>query len=450
MQARWQACDMPMALYEKYPEFCKFVANSPLIHQIKVTRDRPFEWEGEPAILVEGCTTKWCDLKERFESVYSKRFGEKFIVERATGEVYTYLDDGKGLQKHHPFLSANKVISKLSPEKFETLHNCAQKFIRPEEAFLEEEERRKRNEQRPHVLQIVSSSIDAGSSNVHKLLINPRHPYVRLVAGADDKLLNMQKGDVYEVGYRAKDKIVFPFLKSKDVGRPQFFPFFATQGVFCSPDQAEYVPCDAKVVTSLCVSLDEAHHFYKFTERHHRETVNLGNVIGFHIGSQNCTTFVKKALEAAGVVLPTEMSLTQIIKKCIPDVFSETVKKIRRMAKACFAYVGAAFPGQLRRGVQALVRVVKSVVKKLFDALAALPITLLHLLLGDANGEGGKAFVVNGESAQEIKPGLNNWKKWFSLSNYRFHLPGALQEWQMRQPSTAVFDHPLRLALVKE
>lgn len=72
---------------------------------------------------------------------------------------------------------------------------------------------------------------------------------------------------------------------------------------------------------------------------------------------------------------------------------------------------------------------------------------LVHFLLGDAIGEGGKAFVLSGEPERQIKPGLTHWDKWFSLARYRFHLPGMLQEWQRAQASTVIYDHPIRLTV---
>ena len=447
---KWQAYGMPAEIYKKHPEFSRFVVKSPLLNQIKVTRDRSFESDGKAALLVEGKPMTWPELKNRFETAYSKKFDETFIVDRVTRDVYTYLDDGNGLQKHHPFLSNRKVISKINSEEFNGVLQCAQRFIRSGEEKLSAEERQKANQQRLHVLQVVSSWRQKGSTNVHKLLMNPDHPYIRLIAGRENQELNMQMGEVYSVGYRSKNKITFPFLTAKGVKKPQFFPFIATKGVFRSPDLAEYIPCHQRFVTNIAVTDAEAEAFYKFTEKYHKESINLGNTLGFHLASQNCTTYIRKALLTIGIQAPSEISAAQIIKRISPDWFKEIARGVRRAKQSfllCAGRVGQILPSNICAGIGKIASLIAYAVKRFFDLMAALPISMVHLLLGDASGEGGKAFVVCGEAACEIKPGLSNWKKWSSLSHYRFHVPGVLQEWQRLQSSTVVYQNPIHLTL---
>jgi hypothetical protein len=442
---KWQTYEMPEEIYKYHPEFCQFLESSSLLSQMKVTKDRPFEIENEAAILVEGQAMKWSQIDKKFEYVYSKRFDEKFIVEKATRHIYTYLDDGKGLQKHHPYLGEKKIISKLTAEEYEQVQKSARLFIRPEEASLSCEERESENQKRKHILQIVSSYSNKGNSSLHELLINPVHPYIRMICGEDNLSLNMCAKDVYEVGYRAKQKITFPFI----FGQGQFFPFIATNGLFRSPDAAEYVPCDKRVVTNIPLTSEEAERFYNFTEKYHREHINLGNLIGFHIYSQNCTTYVRKALLEIGIAVPTEISALQIIKRISPLCFVNLSRFFINLKKTTCFYINHAircFPEKIQTGLKSIGHTISWLVKKIFETLALLPLTVVHLVLGDGSGNGGLAFVTTGEPPQEIKAG--NWKKWFFLSNYRFHLPGVLQEWQIDQASTEIYNNPIKLTIV--
>lgn len=373
---KWQAYEMPMQIYKNHPEFCRFLESSPLLNQIKVTRDRPFELEGQAAILVEGKPMKWPELKHRFETAYSKKFDEKFIIDRSSRHVYTYLDDGNGLQKHHPFLSERKVIGKINAEELKELSKCARQFVRAGEAGLTLEERRQLNVDRVHVLQIVSSWKHKGDSNLHRLLFNPDHPYIRLVAGKEHQPLNMQAGDVYEVGYRSKRKITFPFPHAKGVGNPQFLPFLSTQGLFRSPDFSEYVPTDARYVTNICLTDQEAENFYAFIERYHRESIHLGNLIGFHLGSQNCTTFINKVLHEVGIPVPTELSAAQIIRKISPDWFKtlgQGVNRARKALRAWLSHVAVILPSTVQNGIRSVASAIVKITKKIFQAMLALP-----------------------------------------------------------------------------
>jgi hypothetical protein len=447
---RWQAYEMPLNMYQEHPEFCRFLEKTPLLNQIKVARDRPFVWEGEAALLVDGQPAKWSELKNRFEAVYSRRFDEPFIVDKATLQVYTYLDNGLGLQKHHPYLSGRKVISKLSPEEVEARLRNAYRFIRPGEEVLASEERELRNRQRVHLLQIVSSYSNKGDSNLYRAFINPQHPYLRLVNGQDHPALHMNAGDVYEVGYRAKNKITFPAFTAKGVTKGQFLPFVATQGIFRSPDAAEYTPTDAKVVTNIPVTAEEAEAFHKFTERYHREYIYLGKLIGFHIASQNCTTYVRKALQEIGIAVPTEISALEMLHKSLPSCFenlSEAFYRGKQLLKGQLKRSILFLPAHAQNALSMSARAISFFVKKLFEAIAAFPLACVRLILGDAVGMGGQAFTATGEPAGAIKPGLSSLQKWFSLSSYHFHMPAVLQEWQKAQPSTTVYQHPIRLTI---
>ena len=108
---KWLRNGLPPAIYQKHSDFCRFLESSGLLSQMKVTRDTVKEIDGEPALIVQGKWMKWPDLKDQFEAVYSKRYRETFIVHKQTYEVYTYLDNGRGLQPHHPYLTEQNPTS---------------------------------------------------------------------------------------------------------------------------------------------------------------------------------------------------------------------------------------------------------------------------------------------------------------------------------------------------
>ncbi len=56
---KWKRYGFDPNLYGKYPDFQKFLYQTPLASQMKLSRDKITEKEGEPAILVEG---KWVTL----------------------------------------------------------------------------------------------------------------------------------------------------------------------------------------------------------------------------------------------------------------------------------------------------------------------------------------------------------------------------------------------------
>ncbi len=146
---KWQRYGLPDTIFRKHPEFCRFMQASGLDSQLKVTRDRLREIDSEPALLVKGEWMTWPELKAQFEPVYSKRYRETFLVHKETSEVYTYLDNGLGLEPHHPYLTENTPTSLLTDNDYAKVRDKAQLFIRPEEESLTAEERQIRNQGAP-------------------------------------------------------------------------------------------------------------------------------------------------------------------------------------------------------------------------------------------------------------------------------------------------------------
>lgn len=440
---KWKNNDMSEALYQKHPEFCTFLESSGLLSQIKVTRSegeaqvRPKEIDGEAALFVDGEWMKWPQLKNDFEVVYSPTYQENFIVKKETREVFTYLDNGKGLQPHHPYLTELSPISKLNEEEYQNVLKKAHCFIRPDEMELTEVERAQRNENRPFVIQIVSSLID-GSNVKASQLYRSKHAYLRLVVGKDNPQLKISKGDVYGIGYRTKHKIHLPLTSS--------------QGQFRSPDSYEYKMSKEQVVTNIPVSKEEARAFYKYTQGYFRDSTNLGKAIGFHFVKQNCTSYVRKSLQAAGIQVPTEIAVNDLLWEIAPNwilSIGKFLKKAKEQASVGFAHCITFLPSSIKKGYHFIAAKVKDLTLKLFDAIAAVSLIPLKAVLGDGLGNGGVAFASPGENKKnKIVPQLKNWKTWFQISNYKFNLPFVLQNWQREQASTFIFERPIKLAIV--
>ena len=104
---KWKRYGHEEQIFRQFPQFANFLFDSNLISQIKVTRDSLYMISDEPHLLVESEWIKWDKVLEDFTFKTSKRYKEVFVVRQSDSEVFTYLDNGKGLQLHHPYQSKN-------------------------------------------------------------------------------------------------------------------------------------------------------------------------------------------------------------------------------------------------------------------------------------------------------------------------------------------------------
>lgn len=434
---KWLRNGYASEIYQKYPQFCTFLETSGLLSQMKVTRDTILEIEGEPAILVEGEWTKWSTLQTLFEPRASKQYGERFIVHKQTADVYTYLDNTKGLQKHHPYVTENTPISTLTDEDYRRVIENAHTFIRPGEEHLSPEERQRLNSQRTFVLQLVTSAIEGPDTRLHDLVLKPKHPYLRVVVGADNLEQDTRKGEVYEVGFGWK--------------RISFIPLIASQGQFRSPDVWEYGHCAKRIVTNIPISQDEARALRQYSLKYHRDGVNLGNSVAFHLTRQNCSTYVRHAMAVAGVEAPTEIGLGTLIHDISPEWIAKVEDFFDRVSQGTargIKHAVSLLPNFIRKGLTVAAEKISFFVHRMFEAIKAFAMVPFYAILGGVSGEGGKAFVQPDEPEKHIGPTLANWRNWFTLSTYQINLPGVLQRWQRQQASTVVYDKPVKLTIV--
>lgn len=435
---KWKKASQSEEIFRDYPRFAEFLESSLLLSQIKITRDSVQLVEGSPALLVDGQWVKEADFYRRFEVVYSKRWGQKFLVEKETRAVYTYLDNGRGLEKHHPFLDARKSISHVNDEEYLRTWNKACQFIRPEEAQLTAQERMERNQERPFILQLVSEKLKGPDTNFHNLIINPRHTFIRLIAGQDNPELGFRKGDVYEFGFYEK--------------KHHFLPAVATKGQFVSPDLWEYKTPDERIVTNVPIRLEEAQKFTEFTMKYHLDGINLGNEPGFHITRQNCTVYFREACKAAGIAVPIQIDLASAINRVMPEVLRRVGRQIKAWAHAASAWIHQFaerfIHPQILKAMGDGIHWIVDAIRKTKNAFVAFILTPIRAALGGFAGDGGAAFVQKGERPTQVEPPLNRFKNWFDLSTYTLNLPGIAQEWQLQQPSTEVYEDHTRLAII--
>ncbi len=420
---KWQRYGHDPEIFRDHPEFSRFVIDSNLLSQMKVTRDT-LQFRGDrPGLIVEG---EWMDVDAvlaQFTFKFSKRYHEVFIVRKNDQEVFTYLDNGKGLQLHHPYLTKKLTpITTLNDDELDRLQAKAASFDRSGASPAD----------RPFVLQIVSSYVKGPNTNFHERLIKRKHPYLRIVIGKDNEALGTKKGEVYEVGYGWKRKPLVPFMLST--------------GQFRSPDVWEYMPCEERVVTNIPVSQEEAHNVFEFTTRYHNESVNLGHEIGFHLGRQNCSVYVKEAAKRAGVEVPTEIKITDFLRKVCPDwikaigrAFAKAVGFVRKWTRKAINLLPDWINNPVSKGYTAL----KSGVVKILRIAVAFCFNPFRLLLGDGLGTPSRGFA---DEDRDVKPAMQKLRSFFSIPT--INLPGELQEWQRQQPSTEIFKQPRQFAVV--
>jgi hypothetical protein len=434
---KWLKYGMPGDIYRKHPEFCSFLETSGLLSQMKVTKNAPFEVDGEVAIIVNGETMRWSQIKTDFEVVESPLYGEKFIVHKNTRDVYTYLDNRKGLQIHHPYITELNPTSVLTEEEYNQVLGKAREFVRPGEENIPSEQLEELNKDRTFIIQLVSSKVAGPDTNAHNLLYKRKHPYLRLIVGKDIPEKGLRKGDVIEVGFGWKNKVTIPFV--------------STQGQFRSPDVWEYINSDQKVVTNMPVTHAEAKALSDFTLKYHRDAKNLGKDIGFNLAKQNCSSYVRTALNEAGIKVPTEISLKELVRKISPDWVKKVAVQVQyaeKVARKLTSWTIMMLPRQVKNALLKVAAAVEQLYKNFLEMVAAFTLAPVGVVLGGGVGNGGAAFVPQEGKEKDLKPTFSNWKNWFRISSYNFNLPGVLQEWQEKQASTVIYDKPVKLTIV--
>lgn len=432
--AYWQKSDQPIEIFCHHPRFAKFLKDSKILSQMRITKDQ-IKWiEQTPYLLVNGELLHEEAVCNQFEIVESRDYASTFVFHKIDRQVYTYLDNGKGLQPHHPYKTPLTPISKLTNEEYERTHQLASRFIRPGEEHIPENQR---NQNRNFILQIVTFVVDGPDTNFHNLVANPIHSYVRLINGTDHERLG-EKGQVRGVGYYEGKK-------------PWKYSLMSTIGRFRGPDPWEYKPKEKTTVTNILISQEEAESVFQFLHEHHQDTEQLGRNSQFHILRQNCTVFIQGACQKAGIEIPTEVQLPQLIKKISP-VWAQNAGRILAHAKAAVerrmqAVGRILLPREARVYFAAMGQKINQIWQAALSSIVAFFLTPLRFLLGDGLGDDGVVFHREGPEAVDPGRPLSSWRYFFDLSSHRFNLPGILLDWQNKQPSTVTYDRPNKLSI---
>lgn len=313
-------------------------------------------------------------------------------------------------------------ISTVVDEQLSELQQKASLFQRDEDED--------RTVDRPFILQIVSSYVKGPNSNFHELLINRKHPYLRVIIGVDNPELETKKREVYEVGYGWK--------------RRPMVPFMLATGQFRSPDVWEYMPCEERIVTNIAIPQKEAHEVFTFTQKFHNESINLGKEIGFHLGRQNCSVYVREAARKTGIKISTEIKVTECLVKVCPDWIKAIGRGISCALKQTNKWswkVVRILPDWFKRPLVKGYQVTAALVRKVSRLVIAFLFNPFRILLGDGIGKKARGF----EEDRDVKPAMQKVRSYFTIP--KINLPGVLQEWQRSQPSTEIFQQPRQFAL---
>ncbi|HAB99383.1 MAG TPA: hypothetical protein DCE71_06140 [Parachlamydiales bacterium] len=427
---KWRKAKQDDEVFKLPPELTRLLERSKLLSQIKITRDQIRMIDGKPALLVKGVWTKETQLHERFHYEYSKTFDQIFIIETATNEVFTYLDNGKGLQKFHPVKAPlSKPISTLSEEEYLKTLEVAQKFCRPGEVCCNAD-----LNSRTEIIQIVSSRINGPDTNFHQTWLNARHPWYRYIEWDPDT----RQAKVYEIGFGWKKK---PWL-----------PLKTTDGRFRSPDSWEYMHADERIVTNMSVTTEELKRFKQFLLFNFNRCSNLGQKIDFRMDHQNCTSLIFSGQQVINIPVPTQMALHEILWQCLPNTLKEVgmitegaVVTLRDRTKRLLHPVT---PSCVVSTTHKLITVIRAVFIAILEALLSFLLNPLRIMLGSSPAE--EHIPWKASHRTQVYPQRPEWR-WYnllSLDSYWVHLPSKLQEWQLQQASTVITHNPTRLSIV--
>lgn len=446
LHEKWKEAKQPPEILSKHPQFAEYLRSSSLLKQISATRGQIIRSNGkEAAILVEGEWIGEAAFYERFKPTYSGDFRKTFLLETKTQRVYTCLDNGKGMELFHPFRSFETPISTLKEEEFSRVWESARQFVRPGEAKLSPEEWEQRARSRTCVLQIVSSeldwgdslfarllnwvlqlvspSIDLGDSNIARFLLNPDHPWGRVIFSPE--LETTEQGKVYERGYCGP------------ISSHPFSPFRSIQGRTLALDVLGNYRDVEHIVTNIAVTPEEAREARLFANRVHDREMSLGQKPRFHLLEQNCCVFVGEFCKAAGIELPREATLLEVLAEIAPERIQKIGSQIAAWTqntcnwmteKAC-----RFIPRQIFWIVGFSWKFLFGTVKKVLDLAIIFFMVPIRALLGETSGETGEAFRQAHEPKAKIKP------SWFNLfTSPKGNFPGVIQKWQLKQGGATV------------
>lgn len=413
---KWCRYGFDEEIFHNHPDFARFLFDSNLASQIKITRDKIIRLDGSPAILVEGQWTTFDELKDRFAFKFDAIHHETVLYEKKSGEVYTYLDLGQGLECFNPYKEGlQKPMSRLTQEEYERTLACANQFIRvtdlPDET----------PPARDYIFQIVSSTIETNTENpwvgnFRKLFIKPQHPYIRIINPL---------GEVFETGFMLGKKLKEPLITER--------------GKFRSIDLWELKQPLERIVTNIAISKEEFEKAQAYVDFY----LNSQEKPAFNYLKQNCTVFAKNILRAStGINIPTQMSLFKIIKLASPEAF----KIIGTFFVNCVKTITKPIINITPQWLKKAITYVATVMKKVAIAVATFFFSIVNMMLGGLRGAKGRKFTTNSKK-RNLFPPLLKLKNWYRAKVYDINFIAPLQNWQKVQQSTIIYNRPIKLSI---
>lgn len=435
---RWQKWGLDQQVYLIHHDFAKYLLESPLGNQMKIFVDPIIMRDGLPGILVEGEWSSYEALQERFEIKFLPEYREKFMVEKATQRVFTFLGNGAGLQHHHPYkeTSLKHPITRLTEEEYERTLEVAQRFRRDRETEADPN--------RTFIFQIVSSYItDSQNNNAMELLYRRQHPWIRVICGRDNEQYGTKKGDVFEIGFNRNG--------------PRTLPGKTTRGRFRTEDLWNYnTKTKQRVVTNIPISPEEAEGMLKYILEYHLANIDpkcpCEDKVAFNLLSQNCTAFVHYLAKQAGIRVPTKIFLTDLIQEISPNWLKAIGRVFKSIALAIKAVVKTVsswtLPKFIRTPISGLITIISKLVRSIMSFIVGRPLQVVSVTVGNGLGETGRAFTDSPERKATFGSRFWKLKNLFTLRTFYYHLPGVLQGWQREQASTVIYENPVKLSVV--
>jgi hypothetical protein len=417
--AKWKRYGFNETIFHKHFNFVNFMLQSTLGSQIKVTGDKIEEVDNEPAVMVDGKKTKFSDLEKRFTVEFKKEYREKFICEKATGDVYTYLGLGTGLVKHHPFkVDPFKPFTKVGGEDY-------RKILASSKTADGKDPENKHT----WILQVVSTYMPGKSEtnwitgNLHKHFTSQRHPYFQLIT---------DKGEVSAPGYLGEP--------------PKGLGLFETKhGQFRNPDRYIYQNYD-HVVTSVAITAEEGANFQAFVRKYYKDGIENGRWPAFNFVRHNCTTFIREGYKAAtGVELPTRSPAVDTILRAVPPI----LEKLGILLKSCWQAGMRVIFKITPRFVSSAIEKIIGLVGWIITRIIALGFSVTFLFAGGASGKQGPRFGPL-DKKEETGPFLQNPLNWLDITQFDGDYPGLLQAWQRKLPNTFVHKNTTKLTIVPQ
>ncbi|MBI3508171.1 MAG: hypothetical protein HY069_00850 [Chlamydiia bacterium] len=412
--AKWQQAGLPSEIFHNHPSFAHFIAKSDLFRQIRLTKDVAIQMlDLEPKLHVNGRWMGLNELRENFEVHYSSQFKQNFVIHKKDRHVYTYLGNGQGLQPYHPYLSDPLPIEKLTPEQYNAALEKGRQFQRPGEA---ETESQARNQDRRYVLQVVTVMLHGGHTHFQELLTNPRHVFPRLIT---------PDGNVLEEALVLRNKALFPLTN------------MGAQLCSLDPWNMSDRPKDFHI-TNIAISQEEAEKFQAFCQKYRRDSIQLGRPINFHWTDQNCSVFTREACREAGITIPTEMAIRDVVAEITPDWIRKVSLFFQTVKEGVFQWMERKISKRLTEGLRQVSAMISCIWQRTWQILISIFTFPIRLCLGDGTGKFGVMFA-------GVQKTLENPAR---FCDFRLNLPAVVQRWQKDQASTFVIRNPVKLAVV--